>query len=267
MIYYTGDLHLGSRDLLYLDDRPFKSCSEQNKVILENFGSLTKKDKLYILGDALFSASYRSLKALSEIPAKKYLIVGNHDEELLNPLEVADIFEEITGSTTIRDKGRLVFLSHYPHAEWPGMYKGVYHLFAHLHATDNEAQRFMSTKPTAFNVGCMLHGYAPVTLDDLIARSKDTYEYVQQDDRDVRVAKVRVGWKATKTLTNMATDIAYSKLVSMLERDATIDASTRSRVAKALRANEAKVRGQLKDELQKALTPRSDIFCVEEVTE
>jgi len=58
-------------------------------------------------------------------------------------------------------------LCHYPLAEWFGFYKGHYHIYGHIHNHDDETARFMKTRERAFNAGCMLYGYTPVTLEEM----------------------------------------------------------------------------------------------------
>ena len=267
MIYYTGDLHIGTRDLIYLECRPFNGNNEQNAVLTQNFSKLTEKDELYILGDVMFSTGYQNLKVLRAIKARKHLIIGNHDEGVLASLKAAKVFDTIRERAMITDNGRLVFLSHYPHAEWPRMYRGAYHLFAHIHDTDNAAQRFMTSLPNAFNVGCMLHDYHAVTLDELITRPKDTYNYIEQGERNLRAARVRVSNKATRELTAMSADLAYENVLRTIERDTSMDAKSRQAVLKVLRSNKDKAMESLKLDLRKLITPESDIFCVDEERE
>ena len=69
----------------------------------------------------------------------------------------------------LKDVEQGVFLCHYPIAEWYGFYSGTVHLYGHVHASEGEVTDFMRKRPNAFNVGCMLHGYAPVTLEELLA--------------------------------------------------------------------------------------------------
>lgn len=68
----------------------------------------------------------------------------------------------------IVDGERSVSLCHYPVAEWYGKRYGGYHVFGHLHIRRDDVYQFMSRFDHALNAGCMLNGYMPVTLDELI---------------------------------------------------------------------------------------------------
>ena len=49
-----------------------------------------------------------------------------------------------------------------------GRRHGGYHVHGHLHTRRDEVYAFMSRFDNALNAGCMLNGYRPVTLDELI---------------------------------------------------------------------------------------------------
>ena len=68
----------------------------------------------------------------------------------------------------IEDDDRVVSLCHFPIAEWNGKRRGGYHVHGHIHARRDDVYEFMSRFDKALNAGCMLNGYRPVTLDELI---------------------------------------------------------------------------------------------------
>lgn len=69
----------------------------------------------------------------------------------------------------LNDNGREVVLFHYPIMFWDGQDDmGSYHLYGHMHKTSHGGQQH--PHPDAFNVGVDVQNYAPVTLDELIAR-------------------------------------------------------------------------------------------------
>ena len=75
----------------------------------------------------------------------------------------------------IDDEGRIVVLCHYPLAVWDQSHRGSYHIYGHVHNNLNDDMKTPthsilghSEMKNAFNVGCILHNYEPVTLDNLI---------------------------------------------------------------------------------------------------
>ena len=77
-------------------------------------------------------------------------------------------FVSVEKMAFISDQGRTVSLCHFPIAEWNGKRRGGYHVFGHLHGRRDEVYQFMRRFDRALNAGCMLNGYRPVTLDELI---------------------------------------------------------------------------------------------------
>ena len=50
-------------------------------------------------------------------------------------------------------------------------FRGAYHLYGHIHNSDNTANKVMSTIPNAFNAGVDLNDFTPQTLSQLIERN------------------------------------------------------------------------------------------------
>ena len=52
MIYFTADMHFGHRAIITMQNRPFESVEEMDKVLLQNYNAVVQKDDtVYILGD------------------------------------------------------------------------------------------------------------------------------------------------------------------------------------------------------------------------
>ena len=52
MNYFIADLHLGHKNCLRFDNRPFKTIEEQDNYVIENWNKkITVNDDVYILGD------------------------------------------------------------------------------------------------------------------------------------------------------------------------------------------------------------------------
>ena len=50
MNFYIADMHLGHKNVLKFDNRPFLSVSEMDKVLIENWNSrVSTNDDVYLL--------------------------------------------------------------------------------------------------------------------------------------------------------------------------------------------------------------------------
>lgn len=93
MNYFISDLHLGHKNSLKFDNRPFNTIEEQDKFIIENWNkTITNEDDVYILGDFSWYKSAKTIEIYSNLKGKKHLIIGNHDHKLLKCKEVKKSF-------------------------------------------------------------------------------------------------------------------------------------------------------------------------------
>ena len=170
MIYYIADTHFGHEAILRHDQRPFSSMEDMDRALMENWNRVVgPEDDVYILGDFCYRSAKAPASYLKQLHGHKHLIRGNHDGGALKDAHFTEQLESVDKLLFLRDQGRNVVLCHFPLAEWNGFYRGAYHLYGHIHTRrDSAAWAYMAGQPRAFNVGCMLHNYTPVTLDQLI---------------------------------------------------------------------------------------------------
>lgn len=135
MIYFTADWHIGHKNILKLDpNRPFGEISHHDETIINNYNKIVKKDDTcYILGDLCWNQSYESYKSiLSRLNGNKYVILGNHDnKQNLIRCQKEGLIVSVRETQTLQIGDDRIFLSHFPHREWAGYYKGAYHLYGH----------------------------------------------------------------------------------------------------------------------------------------
>lgn len=131
MEYVVGCLHLD--DASVLQYRRGGGLEEMNSSIERRWNSvITPDDHVYVLGDFAARNVPHWQKVLN---GTKTLVRGNHD-----PVSVyRSGFVEVVESKHLLlfdpdDGGPMsVFMSHYPHASWPGKSRGGFHLHAHSH--------------------------------------------------------------------------------------------------------------------------------------
>lgn len=174
MIYYISDLHLDDQTIFDKCKRPFKDLIELKNTIITNWNKkISNEDIVYILGD-IGSNDKHSIDTYKLLNGHKHLIVGNHDHEIIDYIKESKIFESIKFIGLINDKDRKVCLCHYPLMDWMEFNRNGYLVYGHVHnkmikngyAYKQIKDYYLDKK--AYNCGCDVTGYTPVTLDEMI---------------------------------------------------------------------------------------------------
>ena len=169
MVYYTSDLHFGHRKVIEMDGRPFETIEEMDETLIRLWNErVTDEDDVYIVGDFAYHNEYTATWYLRRLMGRKHLIIGNHDHHTIEDPKAMECFTLVDKMMRIMDRDRSVSLCHFPVAEWNGKRRGGYHVHGHIHCRRDEVYEFMSQYDKALNAGCMINGYRPVTLDELI---------------------------------------------------------------------------------------------------
>ena len=130
---------------------------------------MRRNDTVYIVGDFLFRAKRPAEEYLSGLNGKKHLIIGNHDKYWMKKADLNAWFESVSPMLLVQDSGRTATLCHYPMMSWPGMSKGGYMIYVHIHnSTNTDYWPLITARPQMLNAGVDINGFAPVTLDELI---------------------------------------------------------------------------------------------------
>lgn len=179
MIFYTSDLHLGHKNIIEYENRPYKSVEEMDADLIYKWNSkVGRKDDVYVLGDFSLKGVNQTLKYLNNLNGNIHLLKGNHDKALkrngfnyeLNMINMYGPRIQYEGCYKhMNDSGREVVLFHYPIMFWDGQDdRDSYHLHGHMHSTSHGGKQH--PHPDAFNVGVDVNNYYPVTLDELLER-------------------------------------------------------------------------------------------------
>jgi calcineurin-like phosphoesterase family protein len=110
---------------------------------------------------------------LSRLKGKKYLIQGNHEKYLDDPMFKQRAFEWVKDYYVLNYKGIDIILFHFPILQWHKSHRGSIHLYGHVHNSgvrypDFEEKLEMLGKK-AINVGVDVHDFYPVSIDQIIA--------------------------------------------------------------------------------------------------
>lgn len=163
--WYTADLHFGHSRIIEFCKRPYKSTEEMNTTIIQNIqSSVSFDDDLWILGDFAFGQATDAQKFQNwfhQLPGRKHLIVGNHDDEAVAMLP----WTSISDLKEIKDGEQSLVLCHYPMITWNGARRGALQLFGHVH------DQWPGSR-NGVNVGVDQWGFKPVQISDIQRRAK-----------------------------------------------------------------------------------------------
>jgi len=174
VIFYTSDLHLGHTNVIRHCDRPFSNADEMDAALIKNWNDkIHSYDTVYIVGDFLFRAKRPVEEYLSELKGKKHLIVGNHDKYWMKKTDMDQWFESVSPMLFIFDRNRTATLCHYPMMSWPGLSKGGYMIYGHIHNNTNaDYWPLIAERDQMLNAGVDINGFSPVTLEELIENNR-----------------------------------------------------------------------------------------------
>lgn len=124
-VWFGSDFHFGHKRIAEFRQGPWTTELEhRNWIINECNKVVTKRDRLYVLGDAAFTMD--SIQGFDRIKCfDKILIRGNHD--LLNTTTYLKHFKEVYGLLKYKD----MWLSHAP--IHPAELRGKVNMHGHVH--------------------------------------------------------------------------------------------------------------------------------------
>lgn len=174
-VYFTSDLHFGHANVIKYSRRPFADVTEMREALITRWNAVVKPgDTVYVLGDMFFCDAVEAMAIMDRLNGQKWLIYGNHDSTVKHSKELQAKFVKcvsyhelsVRTSDPRANRGQWNFvLSHYAHLHWNRGHHGAFMLHGHSHGGlkypyDN---RIM-------DVGVDCHGYAPISMDAVIAK-------------------------------------------------------------------------------------------------
>lgn len=210
-VFFTGCTHFDHANIINLAGRPFGDVEEMNWELVERWNAVVgTNDEVFHLGDFTFpdddhSWKYRATFWNARLNGRKYLILGNHDEverwQDHKPMQTTKFlncgFSAIYNYLDLKRNGKHFILFHYPIEDWDWRYKGSIHLHCHTHqkqlerpllphiygsglsghANDTPGLALPAKYPAEqlcnrFNVTVEATNYAPISMDEIIERSK-----------------------------------------------------------------------------------------------
>lgn len=198
MIYFTSDPHYWHANVIRYCTRPHASVEAMNEdMVLKWNQTVTPEDTVYVLGD--FSLAFRAVETFSQrLMGTKILVPGNHDfchsyhkksrtkenqEKWIQKYRDHGWVVEEEQVLQFFDGLGFVKMCHHPYAgpyeienggdkyeKWRPKDNGDLLLCGHVH------EKWKTRKSPAgtlmINVGVDVHGFVPVSLDQIIAIAK-----------------------------------------------------------------------------------------------
>ena len=86
-IWFTSDTHFFHENIIFLNNRPYKSVQEMNEDLIHKWNTVVGlNDIVYHLGDVGMKCSPERLNLLlKRLNGKIHLIKGNHDKAAIHP--------------------------------------------------------------------------------------------------------------------------------------------------------------------------------------
>lgn len=131
--YFISDLHFWHKNILAYDNRPFKNVEEHDAALIDNWQRVNASDDVWILGDISWYDAEKTESILRQLPGKKHLCAGNHDDKLLKSKSVREQFVEICNYKEIISKNSGIVACHYPMPCFNRHFYGWLHLYGHVH--------------------------------------------------------------------------------------------------------------------------------------
>ncbi len=167
--FFTADTHIADPNILRM--RAFSSIADHDEAVIGRWNArIGPGDDVWHLGDVFGGIGRDRCAALfARLNGVKRLVIGNHDSNRVlqlpwasEPVETARLVLRTAAGAEVR-----LFLSHYPMRSWPGLWRGTRHLHGHTHAT-------LPGNRQSCDVGVDAFGYAPASLDEVVARQDAT---------------------------------------------------------------------------------------------
>jgi calcineurin-like phosphoesterase family protein len=158
--FFTADTHFGDHRTINIQRRAFENVAAMDQLLIERWNAAVGvDDEVWHLGDvARRSADVAPL--LAALNGTKHLVRGNNDPDATL---AAQGWASVQDYVELEEDGRKLVLCHYPFRSWNAQGRGAINLHGHSHGR-------LKPMPRQYDVGVDARDFAPVTLQQLIAR-------------------------------------------------------------------------------------------------
>jgi len=180
-VFFTADTHFGDDHILRQRGARFESIEAHDEALIARWNeTVGPGDAVWHVGDFAAHADRAYCAAVFDrLNGVKRLVRGNHDSKRVLALAWADPPVESARLTARDGAGGLcrLFLAHYAHRAWPGLWRGTRHLYGHTHGTLEDTR-------CSCDVGVDAWDYRPVTLPEIVARQESATRLPEELERD-----------------------------------------------------------------------------------
>ncbi len=166
MIFFTSDTHFSDTHIMRQRGSRYATIEAHDAALIARWNEIVgPDDEVWHLGDVAGGSRARCLDVFLQLAGTKRLVRGNHDSNRILELPWAEPPVE-SARLTVRDAAGAevrLFLSHYAHRAWPGLWRGTRHLYGHTHARLADTTR-------SCDVGVDAWDDRPASLASILAR-------------------------------------------------------------------------------------------------
>ncbi len=133
-VWFCSDLHFGHKNIQKFRHHVYDEAENRQKIKQDWVELVTKRDDVYVLGDACFTME--TVSDFKQLPGRKHLIRGNHD--CLNTQVYLKYFDGVYGLVKYKE----FWLSHAP--IHPNELRGRVNLHGHVHYSSIDDKNYFN---------------------------------------------------------------------------------------------------------------------------
>ena len=180
--FFTADTHFGDAHILRQRGRVFADLDAHDAGLVARWNAVVgPDDTVWHLGDFAADASREHCAAVfARLQGRKRLVRGNHDSRRVLDLPWEEVVDHARVTVEADGTAWRLFLAHYAHRAWPGLWRGTRHFYGHTHGTLPDTTR-------SADVGVDAWDYRPVPLAAVVARQDAATLLPEELARDRRI--------------------------------------------------------------------------------
>lgn len=175
--FFIGDLHIGHKNILQFDNRPYFTVDDCAEDIVSRWNNkVTDSDTVVVVGDSFWSKEYAN-KYILKLKGNIIFLEGNHDYRWMGIWGKYRTVPYFHKKVPVNGVPTWVYASHQYTPLYLHQHNGGVHIYAHSHRTKEcydewDMQEFLRRKgypQNCYNVGCMhsYMAYEPKTIEEL----------------------------------------------------------------------------------------------------